>query len=160
MLQLHFLISLFQVKSWTPQCGCSGWEVSLFPPIPHATLPKSRGKVLCKKREGRKEEYLTTICLWQVMFYLNLQCTQTAKPGRLCNLKAELVQHMRKHPRLLSAALSDPRAPWISLHLLLSHIRFSSLHHLCRGILYSLACIWSMCILIQYTGARLYIAAV
>lgn len=94
--------------------------------------PKSRGKVLCKKRGGRKEEYLTIICLWQAMFYLNLRSTQTAKPGRPYSLTAELVQHV--HPRLLSAAPSDPRTRCISLHLPLSHIRFSSLHCLSRGI--------------------------
>lgn len=79
--------------------------------LPH---PKSRRKILWKKWAGRKEEYLTIICLWQVMFYLKLQCTQTAKPGRLCNLKAELVQHMHKHPRLLLAASIRPQS---SLHL-------------------------------------------
>lgn len=69
------------------------------------------------------------------MFYLKLQCTQMAKPSRPCDLKAELVQQMYKHTRLASAAPSDPRAPCVSLHLPLSHIRSSGLHDLCRCIL-------------------------
>lgn len=96
-------------------------------------IPESRGKVLCKKA-GRKQRS-TTVCLWQVIFYLKLQCIQTAKSGRLCSLKAELVQHMHKNPRLLFSALTGPQTHWISLHLPFSDSRFSSLYHLCRRIL-------------------------
>lgn len=86
--------------------------------------PQSRRKVLCKKRGGRKE-YVTIICLWQVMFYLKLHCTQRAQSGKRCNLTAELLQHMHEHPRRLLQLPLDPRDPWIWRHLPLSHIKFS-----------------------------------
>lgn len=94
MLRLCFLTSLFNEKSQT-QCGYFSWGACSFSPI---FFPlKARGKILCKKG-GRQGEYLTIICLWQVMFYLKHQCFEAAEPGGPCNLRADWAQQLAVNP--------------------------------------------------------------